>query len=160
LLVAMRPESWLGRISQAVLGGRLPFSFLGLLIGSVLFNLPFAVRPFIAAFASLDRRLIETSWCLGVSPFDTFRRVTLPLCWPGILAGLVLTFAHCIGEFGVVLMVGGNLAGKTRTLSISVYDDLQSLDYASAGRTSALLLVFALVALTLTQWLARRGNVA
>lgn len=160
LLVAMRPESVVGQFSEQLIGGRLPFTFTGILIGSVLFNLPFAVRPFVAAFATMDRRLIETSWCLGVSRFETFRRITLPLCWPGIMAGLVLTFAHSLGEFGVVLMLGGNLAGKTRTLSISIYDDLQSLDYASAGRTSALLLLISLVALSIAQWLGHRGKMA
>src|SRR5204863_4750923 len=98
------------------LGLRLPFTFAGILVASVLFNLPFAVRPFAAAFAAVDRRLIEASWCLGVSRLGTFFRVVLPLSWPGVLGGVVLTFAHSVGEFGVVLMVGGNIPGVTRTL--------------------------------------------
>jgi molybdate transport system permease protein len=158
LLVAMGPHSPLGRLAENLLGSRLPFSVTGILIGSVLFNVPFAIRPFTAAFAGMDRRLIEASWCLGVSRFETFRRVTLPLCWPGILAGLILTFAHSVGEFGVVLMIGGNIAGKTRTLSISIYDDVQAIDYASAGQTASLLLAFSFAVLCLTQWLSRRGT--
>ena len=158
LLVLMGPRSPVGKLTENLIGSRLPFSFWGILVGSVLFNLPFAVRPFAAAFASMDRRLIEASWCLGVSRFDTFRQVTLPLCWPGILAGLILTFAHAVGEFGVVLMIGGNIPGKTRTLSISIYDDVQSLNYASAGRTASFLLIFAFLVLCVTQWLSRRGR--
>jgi molybdate transport system permease protein len=160
LLVAIGPHGLMGRISEKILGGRLPFSFGGILIGSVLFNLPFAVRPFISAFAAMDRRLVEASWCLGVSRFQTFRRITLPICWPGILTGLVLTFAHSVGEFGVVLMIGGNIPGKTRTLSISIYDDVQALDYTSAGQTASVLLLFSFAILCLTQWLERRGTPA
>ncbi len=158
LLVTMGPYGVLGQISTSLFGVRLPFTFAGILVGSVLFNLPFAVRPFAAAFAAMDRQLIEASWCLGVSRFETFRRVTLPLCWPGILAGLILTFAHTVGEFGVVLMIGGNLEGKTRTASVSIYDSVQALDYQTAGQTALLLLVFSFTVLCLAQWLGRRGG--
>lgn len=160
LLVAMGPQSPVGRVYQQITGGRLPFSFLGILVGSVVCNLPFAIRPFVAAFAGMNRRLEEAAWCLGVSRWQTFRRVTLPLCWPGILAGLVLTFAHTVGEFGVILMLGGNIPGITRTLSISIYDDVQALDYASAGQTSLLLVGFAFVVLCVTQTLSRREHSA
>jgi molybdate transport system permease protein len=118
--------------------------------------LPFAVRPFTAAIAAVDRQLVEASWCLGISRFATFRRVTLPLAWRGILAGLILTFAHAVGEFGVVLMVGGNIPGVTRTLSLSIYEDVQALDYTSAGRSSLLLVGFAFVVLSLIHLLERR----
>lgn len=155
LLVLMGPNSVIGSTLQNLIGVRLPFSFAGILVGSVLFNLPFAIRPFVAAFSSLDRRLVEASWCLGVSKWETFRRITLPLCWPGIFAGLLLTFAHTVGEFGVVLMLGGNIPGRTRTLAISIYDNVQALDYAAAGQTSAFLLVFSMIVLCLTQWLSR-----
>jgi molybdate transport system permease protein len=138
------------------LGLRLPFTFTGILAASVLFNLPFAVRPFAAAFAAVDRRLVEASWCLGVSRLGTFGRVVVPLAWPGILAGLALTFAHTVGEFGVVLMVGGNIPGVTRTLSVAVYDDVQALDYASAGRTALALVAFAAVVLGAVHALQRR----
>lgn len=158
LLVTLGPRSPIGAISSQLLGSRLPFSFGGILVGSVLFNLPFAVRPFLAAFTSMDRRLIEASWCLGVSRFETFRRVTIPLCWPGLLAGVILTFAHTVGEFGVVLMIGGNIAGRTRTVSIALYDNIQALDYGSASQTAMWLLAFSFVVLCITQWLTRRGT--
>ncbi len=158
LLVALGPHSPLGHWYEQLTGGRLPFSFAGILVGSVLGNLPFAIRPFIAAFSAMDRRLIEASWCLGASRLETFCRVTLPLCWPGILTGLVLTFAHAVGEFGVVLMLGGNIPGITRTLSISIYDNVQALDYATAGRTAMLLVGFSFTVLCFTHALGRREN--
>jgi molybdate transport system permease protein len=157
VLVALGPHSPVGRVYEQLTGGQLPFSFPGILLGSVLGNVPFAVRPFLAAFAGMDRHLVEASWCLGASRWETFRRVTLPLCWPGVLAGLVLTFAHAVGEFGVVLMLGGNIPGITRTLSISIYDDVQALDYVTAGQTSLLLVVFSFVVLCVTHVLGRRG---
>lgn len=157
VLAATGPGGPIGRGYEALTGGRLPFTFAGILVGSVLFNLPFAVRPFAAAFAAVDRRLIEASWCLGVSRAGTFARVVLPLAWPGVLAGLVLTFAHTVGEFGVVLMVGGNVPGVTRTLSVAVYDDVQALDYAAAGRTALGLLGFSFAVLCAAQALGRRG---
>jgi molybdate transport system permease protein len=156
LLAATGPNGALGRGYESLTGSRLPFTFPGILLGSVLFNLPFAVRPFAAAFAAVDRRLVEASWCLGVSRLGTFRRVVLPLCWPGILSGMVLTFAHTVGEFGVVLMVGGNVPGVTRTLSIAIFDDVQALNYAAAGQTAAVLVAVAFAALGLTYALQRR----
>ena len=159
VLMATGPMSPLGRLYERATGSLLPFSFSGILIGSVLYNLPFAVRPFMAAFAGLDRRLVEASWCLGESRWRTFWRVTFPLCWPGILAGLVLTFAHTVGEFGVVLMVGGNIPGVTRTLSVAIYDDIQALDYASAGQTALWLVLFSLIVLCVTHLLGRRLSV-
>jgi molybdate transport system permease protein len=158
LLLAMGPHGPLGRLSEYLFHTRLPFTFTGILVGAVLFNLPFAIRPFAAAFSAMDRQLIEASWCLGVSRWETFRRITVPLCWPGILTGLILTFAHTIGEFGVVLMIGGNIPNVTRTLSVSIYDDVQGLDFESAGQTAALLLAFSFVVLCLTQWLGQRGK--
>ena len=132
------------------------FTFTGILIGSVLFNLPFAVRPWAAAFAAVDARLLDAAACLGASRSRTFARVALPLAWPGVLAGLVLTFAHAVGEFGVVLMVGGNVPGVTRTLSIAIYDDVQALDHARAAATSLTLLIAAFALLVMVQLLARR----
>jgi molybdate transport system permease protein len=158
LLVVLGPRSPLGQLCLTLTGRTLPFSFAGLLVASLLSNLPFAIRPFAVGFAGVERRLIEASWCLGVSRLATFFRVELPLAWAGILTGLVLTFAHTIGEFGVVLMVGGNIPGETRTLSISIYDDVQALDHESAGRTALALLVFSFVALCVTYALERRGR--
>ncbi|MEZ6092252.1 MAG: ABC transporter permease subunit [Pirellulaceae bacterium] len=157
ILMATGPNGVLGQFYEQSTGSRLAFSFPGILLGSVLFNLPFSVRPFTAALERLDRRLIEASWCLGESKWRTFWRIKFPLSWPGILTGIVLTFAHSIGEFGVVLMVGGNIPGVTRTLSISIYDDVQALDYASAAQTSMLLVAFSLAVLALAQVLGRRG---
>ncbi|MDB5307368.1 MAG: molybdate transporter, inner rane subunit [Gemmataceae bacterium] len=158
LLLASGPHSPLGRAIETAAGRTLPFTFAGILIGSVLVNLPFAVRPFAAAFSAVDRRYAEAAWCLGVSRLGTFARVTLPLAWPGIFAGVVLTFAHTVGEFGVVLMVGGNVPGVTRTLSVAVYDDVQALDYDSAATTAAGLVAFAFVAVALTHFVQRRGG--
>jgi molybdate transport system permease protein len=157
LLLALGPRSPLGQGWLALSGSTLVFSFPGLLIASVLYSLPFAVRPFAVAFAAVDRKLVEASWCLGVSRVATFFRIVVPLAWPGVLAGMILSFVHTIGEFGVVLMVGGNLEGVTRTLSISIYDDVQALEYGAAGRTSLALLMLSFVALALTHALQRRG---
>lgn len=156
LLLAMGPSGPLGRLYAALTGRGLVFTFPGLLVASVLFSLPFAVRPFATAFAAVDSRLLEASWCLGVSRVATLRRVVLPLAWPGILSGLVLTFAHTLGEFGVVLMVGGNRAGATRTVSIALFEDVQALDYAAANQTAVFLIAFSFAALATTYAFQRR----
>ena len=155
VLVGIGPLSPIGRVYARLAGRGLPFTFEGLLIASVLYSLPFAVQPFAAEFASIDRRLLEASWSLGVSRLDTFRRVVVPLSVRGLVTGIVLSFAHTLGEFGVVLMVGGNLPGVTRTVSISIYDAVQSLDYAAASRTSLLLLIVSFVILASTYSLQR-----
>ncbi len=157
VLVALGPHSPIGRAYSALTGSSLPFTFTGLLLASVLYSLPFAVRPFAVAFAGVDRRLIEASWCLGVSRLGTFFRVVVPLAWTGILTGMILTFAHTIGEFGVVLMVGGNIPGVTRTVSVAVYDEVQALDYQAAGQTALVLLLFSFLALSITYALQKRG---
>jgi molybdate transport system permease protein len=157
VLVAIGPHSPIGQAYTAITARGLPFSFEGLLIASVLYSLPFAVQPFTAAISTIDQRLIEASWCLGRGWLGTFLRVTLPLAWPGILTGIVLSFAHTLGEFGVVLMIGGNLAGATRTISISIFDQVQALDYGAANRTALALLLFSFLVLALTYGLQRRG---
>jgi molybdate transport system permease protein len=160
LLVAFSSQSILGRLLVSLTGAALPFSFAGIVVGSVLCNLPLAVRPFVAAFASVERRLIEASWCLGASRLETFFRVTLPLAWPGLLAGLVLTFAHAMGEFGVILMLGGNISGSTRTLSISIYDDVQAMQYYQANQTALALLIFSfLILVALHAWGKRKWEI-
>jgi molybdate transport system permease protein len=156
LLMSTGPNSLIGRLYERLAGGSIPFSFEGVVLASILYNLPFAVRPFAAAFAAVDRRLIEAARCLGAGPLRTFIVVVLPLAWPGVLAGLVLSFAHTVGEFGVVLMVGGNIPGVTRTIAVAIYDDVQALNYAAANQASALLLLFAMVVLTVTYALQRR----
>jgi molybdate transport system permease protein len=158
VLVALGPRSPIGHAYEAIVGKPIVFSFEGLLVASVLYSLPFAVQPFAAAFAAVDRNLIETAWCLGASRLRTFTRIIVPLARPGIIAGAVLTFAHTVGEFGVVLMVGGNLPGSTRTVSISIYDDVQAFNYARAGRTAALLFVFSFVVLGMMYRLQRRSG--
>jgi molybdate transport system permease protein len=157
LLMSTGANSTIGRLYERVTGGTLPFSFEGVLLASIVYNLPFAVRPFASAFAAVDRRLIEAARTLGASPFRTFTTVVLPLAWPGVLAGLVLSFAHTVGEFGVVLMVGGNIPGVTRTIAVAIYDDVQALNYGAANEASALLLLFAMAVLTVTYALQRRG---
>ncbi len=151
LLTAFGPKGWLGQGTGAIFGWTLPFRFEGILLASVLCNVPFAIRPFQAAIEGIDRQWIEASWCLGQSRWKTFWRVIFPLAWPGILVGLVLTFAHALGEFGVVLMIGGNIPGVTRTLSIAIYDDVQALNYEAAHRTSLLLLAVAAFVLWVVQ---------
>src|ERR1700730_5959095 len=158
VLVALGPRSPIGRAYEAITGRTIVFSFQGLLIASVLYSLPFAVQPFAAAFAAVDRNLIEAAWCLGASRARTFARIVVPLARSGIVAGMVLSFAHTVGEFGVVLMVGGNLPGSTRTVSISLYDDVEAFNYARAGRTAGLLLGFSFVVLALTYRLQRRSG--
>jgi molybdate transport system permease protein len=156
VLLAIGPRSPIGALYARITGGLLPFSFQGLLVASVLYSLPFMVQPVSSAFASVDCKYLEASWCLGVSRAATFRRVLVPLAMPGIATGAILSFAHTLGEFGVVLMVGGNIAGVTRTVSISIYDQVQSLDYAAASATSLFLLAISFVVLTLTYALQRR----
>ncbi len=158
VLEATAPGSVLGAAYESATGARLPFTFAGLLVGSVLFNLPFAVRPFTAAFAAVDTRLYEAAATLGASRLRTFLRVGLPVARPGVLAGIVLCFAHAIGEFGVVLMVGGNIPGVTRTLSIAIYDDVQAMRYDAAAATSLVLVITALVLLTAVQLLQPRRS--
>jgi molybdate transport system permease protein len=148
ILVGLGPRNLPGKLWQSWFGHTLPFTFGGLLVASVLYSLPFAVQPFSAGFESVDRRLIEASWTLGASRLETFFRVILPLSGAGAITGTVLSFAHTIGEFGVVLMVGGNIPGVTRTVSIDIYDQVQAGNYDVANRTSLMLLVFSFVILS------------
>jgi molybdate transport system permease protein len=159
ILIAIGPQSPFGQGYETLVGRQLPFSFEGLLLASVIYSFPFAVRPFVAAFSGIERRLIEASWCLGVSPLRTFFRVVCPVSWPGILTGLVLAFAHTLGEFGVVLMVGGNIPGVTRTISIAIYDDVEALSYARAANTSLLLLGVSFLALSVAYFRPLKGGV-
>lgn len=156
ILLATGPNSPVGALYRTLTGGMLPFSFEGILLASLAFNLPFAVRPMMAGFAAVDQRLIQVSRTLGRSSFTTFRSVTLPLAASGIVSSVVLTFTHTIGEFGVVLMVGGNIPGVTRTLSIAIYDDVQALDYASANQSALLLVGMAFGILLLTAMFGQR----
>jgi molybdate transport system permease protein len=156
VLIALGQRSPLGRWWQSVTGHTLAFTFEGLVIGSVIYSLPFAVQPFAAALAGVDARLLAASAVLGASKFRTFWRVLLPLSISGVITGIALSFAHTIGEFGVVLMVGGNIPGVTRTLSINIYDQVQNLDYAAANTTALVLVAIAFVLLSLIYSLNRR----
>jgi molybdate transport system permease protein len=149
ILVAIGPHSPLGRFYNELIGHPLPFTFEGLLLASILYSLPFAVQPFAAAFEQVDRRLIEASWTLGVSKLGTFFKLIVPLSKAGLLTGAVLSFAHTMGEFGVVLMVGGNLEGTTRTVSIDIYDEVQALNYTGAAETALFLFVVSYAVLLL-----------
>ena len=149
LLVALGPLTAPGRFITHLLGHTLAFSFTGLLIGSILYSLPFAVQPLVSGFTAVDPALIEASLLLGASPSRTFHSIVLPLARPSMLTAAVLTFTHTVGEFGVVLMLGGNIPGATRTLSIALYDQVQDLDYAGANRTAWVLVLIAFTALAL-----------
>jgi molybdate transport system permease protein len=156
VLLALGSRSPLGRWWQSLTGHTLAFTFAGLVIGSILYSLPFAVQPFTASFSSVDRKLMAASATLGASPFRTFSRVVLPLSVPGLITGIALSFAHTMGEFGVVLMVGGNIPGVTRTVSIDIYDKVQASNYSAANETALLLLVLAFATLSLVYAVNRR----
>ena len=156
VLVAMGPRGPLGKLWSAFFGHGLAFTFAGLVLASVLYSLPFAVQPLTAAFESVDRKLLDASAVLGAGKLRTFWRVILPLSIPGVVTAVVLSFAHTMGEFGVVLMVGGNLAGVTRTASIAVYDDVQALDYAAANQTALVLLLISFAVLCAVYGMNRR----
>ena len=156
ILVAIGPHSPVGLLYSRLIGHPLPFTFEGLLVASILYSLPFAVQPFSAAFDQVDRRLLEASWTLGVSRLATFFKLVLPLSIAGVVTGIVLSFAHTLGEFGVVLMVGGNIEGETRTVSIDIYDEVQSLNYTGAAKTALFLLVISYTVLLVVYAMNRK----
>jgi molybdate transport system permease protein len=145
LLVTMGNQTALGGLYQRFAGHTLAFSFTGLVVASVIVNIPFAVQPIQRAFEAISLDLREAGQCCGLTFWQTLWRIELPLAWPGILSAAVMTFAHTMGEFGVVLMVGGSIPGETRTVAISIYDKVQSFDHRSAGAMALLLLVISLV---------------
>jgi len=156
LLVGLGPATALGPALITLIGHPLAFTFWGLLIGSMIYSLPFALQPLIVAFAAVDRPTIEVAQVLGASPWTIFRRITLPLSRMSFLTAAVLTFAHTVGEFGVVLMVGGDIPGVTRTLSISIFDQVQELQYSAANLTSAALVALSFIALLFVYGLGRK----
>ncbi|WP_412496225.1 molybdate ABC transporter permease subunit [Shewanella chilikensis] len=156
LLVGLGSESWLGQWLQQTLGVQLVFHFSGLVVASVLVNIPFAVQPIQRAFEAIPHDVRDACACCGMSRTKQLFKVELPLVWPGILTALVLCFSHVLGEFGVVLMMGGSIAGETKTISIAIYDSVQAFDFASAGTMSLVLLLFAITTLALTTGLSRR----
>jgi molybdate transport system permease protein len=158
LLQALAPVSWLGSALAKLWGGPLAFSFTGILIASLLINLPFAVQPMQRAFEAVPQDVREAAWVSGLSHFETFRRIELPLAWPGIVSGLALVFAHTLGEFGVILMVGGSIPSETKTLSIAIYDRVQAFRDGEAAVMSAVLLAFAFATLLLLYFTAQRPS--
>lgn len=153
LIVAMGPRSPVGRAWEALTGQTLVFSFSGLVVASVFLNLPFFTQPFVSALAGVDRKLLEAASTLGARPAGVYLRVAVPLAWRGLVAGIIMTFAHAIGEFGVVLMVGGNLPGVTRTASIALFDQVQALDMKGANQTALFLLTLSFTILLCTSLL-------
>jgi len=156
VLVALGSRSPFGRWWQTLTGHTLAFTFAGLVIGSIVYSLPFAVQPFATSFSAVDPRLIAASSTLGASKPRTFFRVILPLSVPGVVTGVALSFAHTMGEFGVVLMVGGNIPGVTRTVSIDIYDQTQALNYSAANQTALLLLAISFLVLAAVYALNRK----
>jgi len=156
LLLAFGARSVTGRLFSALTGHSLAFSFEGLVLASVLINLPFAVQPIQRAFEGIPRDVREAAACCGMTRWRTLVAIELPLAWPGLVTAAVLTFAHTLGEFGVVLMVGGNIPAETRTLSIAIYDRMQAFDDRGAGIMAATLLVMAGIALAVTNVLTRK----
>lgn len=156
LLVAFGAASPIGELWQAAFGRPLVFTFEGLLFASILFNIPFAIQPMQRGFEGIPKDVREAGACCGMSPWQVLWRVELPLAWPAILTALVLSFAHTLGEFGIVLMVGGSIPGETRTIAISIYDRVQAFDDGAAARMAGLLLVISLAALAATFAFSRR----
>jgi molybdate transport system permease protein len=156
LLVALGETSALGEAYRALTGRSLVFTFDGLLLASIVFNLPFAVQPVQRAFDAIPREVREAAWCCGLTRWQALWKVELPLAWPGLLAALVLTFAHTLGEFGVVLMVGGNISNETRTVAIAIYDRVQAFDDRGAAIMSATLVAFSFAAIAAINWLGRK----
>jgi molybdate transport system permease protein len=156
LLVSMGGQSPLGRWFIDLTGQPLAFSFHGLVVASVLFNIPFAVQPMQRAFETISQDIHEAARCCGLNFWQALWRIELPLAWPGILSAAVMTFAHTLGEFGVVLMVGGNIPGETKTVAIAIYDQVQSFELTAAGAMSLLLLVVSLVTIAISYGLAGR----
>lgn len=156
LLVAMGGHSPFGRCFEALAGQTLAFSFPGLVVASVVFNIPFAVQPIQRAFEAIAPEVRESAHCCGLTFWQTLRKIELPLAWPGLLSAAVMTFAHTLGEFGVVLMVGGNIPGETKTVAVSIYDKTQSFDLVSAGYMSLFLLAISLVTIAISYGLVTR----
>jgi len=147
LLILLGPDGAIGSWWVRLTGDALTFSFTGLVIASCIYSLPFAVQPMQTAFEALPDRYLERAWTLGASKLDAFFSIAVPMSLQGVVSGVVLAFAHTLGEFGVVLMVGGNIPGETRVVSIAIYDHVETLNYAAAHRMSLLLLAFAFVVL-------------
>ena len=158
LLMSMGGSASLGRFLESIFGHSLVFSFEGLVIASIIFNLPFAIQPMQRAFESIPREVREAGYCCGMKPGRVLLRIELPLAWPGIISAMVMTFAHTLGEFGVVLMVGGNIPGETKTIAIAIYDRVQAFDNDAAAVMSAFLLAFSMITIAFTYLITDRNK--
>ena len=157
LLVVFSPDALAGQLWQAVTGQQLAFSFSGLVLGSVIYSLPFAVQPLYASFIQLDSRYIDVARTMGMSKWSRFRRIIMPICKPAFIVALGLSFAHTIGEFGVVLMIGGNIPGETQVLSIALFEHVEALEYGQAHALALGLLVFSFLLMALLYRYNRNG---
>lgn len=158
LLVGMDNNSFLGSLFVNLTGQSLAFSFVGLWFASIIYSLPFAVQPMLRSLESIAPEIREAAWCSGLSKWTTFFKIELPLAWPGIITAMVLSFSHTLGEFGVVLMIGGNIAGETRTLSIAIYDSVLAFNHQQAQSMSLILLAIALVTITIVYTFNRKQS--
>ncbi|MEB5963578.1 MULTISPECIES: molybdate ABC transporter permease subunit [Comamonas] len=158
LLVTMGPQGPIGKITQAMGLGNLPFTFAGLVVGSLIYSMPFTVQPLQRAFEALGPRPMEAAASLGASPLDRFLTVALPLARPGFITAAVLTFAHTVGEFGVVLMLGGNIPGVTRVVSVQIYDHVEAMEYGHAHLLAAGMVVFSFIVLLALNWLQPKAE--
>ncbi len=158
ILVLLGPQGWIGMLTQSLGIGLLSFSFTGLLIGSVIFSLPFAVQPIQYAFEAIGKRPMEVAATLGATPLDTFFNVALPLAKPGLLTATVLSFAHTLGEFGVVLMIGGNIPGQTRVVSTQIFGHVEAMEYTQAHWLAAGMVAFSFVVLIALSFLKKRAD--
>ncbi len=158
LLVSFNPDHGLGKWLAESFNLRLIFSFEGLVLASVIFNLPFAIQPMQRAFSAIPVEIREAAQCCGLNHWRVLWKIELPLAWPGILMGLIMTFAHTLGEFGIVLMVGGNIPGETQTLAIAIYEKMQLFDRPAASVMALTLLIFSMLTLSLSFWLSARSE--
>ncbi len=156
LLVAFGRNSPIGDLWQSLFGHQLVFTFQGLVVASVIFNLPFAIQPAQRGFEAIPVEVREAASCSGMSPFASLWKIELPLAWPGLMTAMVLTFAHTLGEFGIVLMVGGSIPGETKTIAIAIYDRVQGFDDRGAATMSAVLVAISLFTIAVTYWLSAR----
>ncbi|NRD71961.1 molybdate ABC transporter permease subunit [Shewanella sp. VB17] len=156
LLVGLGNQSWLGKILEELIGHQLVFNFSGLVLASIVVNIPFAIQPIQRAFETVPEDVRDAAACCGMSQIKVLFNIELPMVWPGVLTALVLCFSHVLGEFGVVLMMGGSIAGETKTIAISIYDSVQAFDFDSAGQMSLVLLIFAVTVLAFATSLSRR----
>lgn len=158
LLVVFSPTQGLGRWLLETFGATLVFNFQGLVLASIIFNLPFAIEPMQRAFAAIPREIREAAACCGLHPARVLWKIELPLAWPGIAAAMTLTFAHTLGEFGIVLMIGGNIPNETQTIAIAIYDRVQAFDQQAASIMAFVMLLFSLLTISLTYWLSARSE--